>query len=103
MCLQEEAVFQESNASVIAEEEWSNAGFNVSKADEWHGGEKGEQEIRGEKESREVRKTRGRPPKVSSVWYSTPLLVFHSTRKCPHTGLFLLLCTDKPCNAAKSD
>jgi len=70
--LQEEAVRQEFYASVIAEEEWSNVGFNVSKADESHRGEKGEQEIRGEKESREVRKARGRPPKqVSRVWYST--------------------------------
>lgn len=70
MLLQEEAVCQESYASVIAEEEWSNVCFNVSKADERHGEEKGEQEIRGEKESREVPKARGRPPKVSSVWYS---------------------------------
>lgn len=91
MLLQEAAVCQESYASVIAEEEWSNVGFNVIKADEVHRGEKGEEEVRGEKESREVKRTRGGPPKVSHteaclcvhVWYCTSLLVLYSSVSPP--------------------
>ena len=67
MLAQEAVVYQESHTSVIAEEDWSNVGFSISKADERHREEKGEQEIRGEKESREVKRTRGRRSKVSST------------------------------------
>lgn len=57
-------VNQESYISVVAEEEWSNVGFDVSKAGEKDEREKGEEEIKGEKENRELKRTRGRLPKV---------------------------------------
>ena len=64
---QDIVIHQESHVSVVAEEEWSNVGFDISKASEKDEREKGEEEVRGEKESRELKRTGERPSKVSTM------------------------------------
>lgn len=103
-------VNQESYVSVVAEEEWSNVGFDISKAGERDEQEKGEDEIRGEKENRELKRTRGRLSKVSNmscvcvcVCGIPPCrkVVGRTPLSCPHCHPFLSLCVEEPCSAGE--